>query len=592
MFANVYAQSMPEYILNEVVVTGVRTPTLFKNINRDITVITADDIQSMQGASLQEVLNHTVGIEVRPRGPNDIQADLSIRGGSFEQNIILIDGIRLTDPQTGHHLMNLPVQITDIERIEILHGHGSRLYGANAVGGVINIITRKPEDSSVKFRGEGGQYGYWEGSTSLAFPLLSSSTFLSLSRGESDGYIDASEFKNTVVRGGLRIPLSEGELGFLYGYTDKIFGANTFYSDQFPNEWEHTTTTLTAIRGKMGYNSVQLSTNLSLRRNEDDFVLDNDDPNWYRNKHTTEVYSLEIIASIPLNSGMFSLGSELTTETIESSNLGNHDRDRIGVSFEHQFDLSRRFDLVWGSSIYNHSESGITISPGIDIGMQVRPEWKLYSSIGSSYREPTFTELYYDSPANKGNPDLAPEKNLSTELGSIFFGTGYKIKTAVFHRVGADQIDWVRRLNTDPWQVQNIKELITDGFEIGLDFFALEQISHSVIPRFNIGYQWLNISRDFGNYESKYSLSNSRHLFTVNIYNRLPFGLRQNWNLRYKDRMDFENYTVIDTGIQRDLGFLNLYLRVTNLFDRTYSEIASVQMPGRWIKGGFNYKLK
>ncbi len=586
IISSVNAQIIPVVIRDEVVVTASRIPTYFEQTNRSIFVLSRSDIEMIPVTSVQELLEYSAGVDIQPRGPNGVQADINMRGSSFEQTLILVDGIKVSDPQTGHHNMNIPLSVPDIERIEIMKGHGSRLYGPNALGGVINIITRKEKSKSTNISLTGGEFGLFEGSLSVSYPLLNSAQRLTMSHDRGDGYQKASEFDVTSISYGSTVPIGTGDLNISAGYQDKEFGASTFYSDQYPNEWEHTTAFFSTIKGDFSIGQASFFPVVHYRKHKDDFVLDNDRPDWVRSDHTTDVYGAEFLSTFTTNLGNFSIGGEVNNEKIESNGLGNHERNKFGIFTEHQLELTDRIGLTWGAFAYKYSDWKWQLWPGVDIGYQMNPHVKFYSTFGGSFRTPSYTELYTDNSANRGNPDLGSEKAYSYEAGSVITGTGYRSTFTLFHREGHDLIDWVRADPTEPWTSMNITDLNTSGIEIGFEMFLTSYFARSPVKRLMLSYSWIESDKDITEYESKYVMKHLRHQALMNIDHVLPFGIKQNWRISYKDRANADDYLVVDTQISRKFNSVELDLSATNIFDTDYKEIGSVVMPGRWIKMG------
>jgi len=147
--------------LEPVVVTATKTERAPEDVTQSVTVITADEIKKSGATTPSEAVRKTVGMTVNEYGPRGANSNLSVRGSTSAQVLVLLDGKRLNSPRTGgYNLSDLPVSLDDIERIEIVRGSSSALYGADAVGGVINIITKKPDKLAFGLNAEIGSYGY------------------------------------------------------------------------------------------------------------------------------------------------------------------------------------------------------------------------------------------------------------------------------------------------------------------------------------------------------------------------------------------------------------------------------------------------
>ena len=158
-----------QYELEEVSVTGTRVPTALGQAARMVTVLDRDDIAAAPSQSVNDLLKYAVGIDVRQRGDMGVQTDISIRGGTFDQISILLNGINICDPQTGHNAADFPVDISEIERIEVLEGPAGRVYGTSSLVGAINIVTRIDAQSGMELHAEGGSYGFFHGGGHASF---------------------------------------------------------------------------------------------------------------------------------------------------------------------------------------------------------------------------------------------------------------------------------------------------------------------------------------------------------------------------------------------------------------------------------------
>ena len=581
-----YGQREPIHELDEIVVTAGRMPTAFSDLARSVTVIGYDDIQNAPVHSVQGVLEYAIGVDIRQRGPLGVQADVRIRGGTFEQVLILIDGVKASDPQTGHHNLNLPLTLDDIERIEILKGQGARLYGPNALDGVINIITRKGKEKRAHLNVTVGDYGLSEERVSLSYPLGVFGHRLSLSRRASTGYRENTDFDILVVSYGTSVRVDSGEGALYLGYVDKEFGANSFYSDDFPDQWEHIEAGFLHAVADLKVHRFSFSPRLYWRRHKDDFILDRERPQWYRNRHTTDVYGVEFQLTVPSKLGFATFGGEAGQEKIESTNLGNRSRTKGGFFFEYQLALGEKLTLVPGAFAYRYSGWGWEIWPGMDLGVQIAGRTRLYGSVGRSFRVPTYTELYYSSPANAGNPNTRSEEAWTYETGVSWAREILRGNLAVFRREGRDLIDWVRAERTDPWHVRNIAHVNTEGLEISVTFDPDRATGHLPLSRMHASYAFLDAHKRTEAFESKYVLDQLRHQFILNIEHNLFYSLKQGWKLRYEDRPAGESHFLLDTRISWQYRKMKLFIEATNLFDTTYRDVGSIPMPGRWIKAG------
>jgi len=590
LFSLAYAQQFPIYELEPVVVTASRVPSTFSSVARNVIVITRGEIESTHVQSVQDLLEYASGVDLRQRGPHGVQADVSIRGCTYEQTLILIDGIKVNDPQTGHHNLDIPLQLEDVERIEILKGHGSRLYGPNALGGVINVITRTGDKKRIGLNGVTGDYGLFNAGFQLSYPFKITKHYFSISWRKSKGYIHNTDFNICNGYYHLTTKLGSGKANISIGYMDKEFGANSFYSNLFADQWEHTKTKFILTGINIRNSHITFSPRVYWKNHEDNFILDRKDPNWYKNHHEKDIYGFEFQSVLSSHLGVSAFGGELGKDRIKSNNLGNHSRNRGGFFFEHRFDPFKNLSLTFGTNAYYYSDWGWNVWPGVDLGFQFLGSLRFYSSVGRSFRVPTYTELYYDSPANKGNPDLKPEEAWTCELGLKLRERQLRLDFAIFRREGSNLIDWARPDANTYWEARNITRMNTSGLELN---FCFNHIKHRCFPfkQVKIDYTFLKSDKEIKNFESGYVLDYLKHQLILDIEYPVIFQFRQNWKLRYEERVDGKKYYLCDIQINRIFKNMELFVKVTNIFNTCYTEIRGIPMPGRWATIGIKYNL-
>ena len=587
----VIAQENPQYNLDDVViVSSSRVPLSLKDIARDVTVIEKDEIAKAPVNTIEDLLSYASGLDMRQRGANGVQGDISIRGGSFEQTLILIDGIKVTDPQTGHHNLDLPVSLSEIERVEILKGSASKLYGPNAMSGIINIITNQDEKLSGSFEATAGDFGLYNSTVAFSLPLNNFTQRVSFSRNASEGYGNGNEYDISKMSYSSSIDLPDVAIDLSARYIEKEFGAYKFYSDRFPDEWENTETILLSSTINHSIKSFNNRLRVNWRRHNDDFILDRNNPEWYRNQHTTDQYGLEMQSSIATSYGTTVVGIELAKEKLQGNSLGDHKRNRTGLFVEHSQSLSD-VTIVPGFSFYKYSDYDWEYYPGLDIGYQVNSEIRLYGSMGKSFRIPTYTELYYVSPANIGNPDLKPEESWTYEIGGKWSKEKFIFDLAYFIREGENLIDWSRVDAGDVWQVRNISELTTSGIDVEFIAFPKEIWGCKYINKIALSYSYLNADYSSGDYESKYILDHLEHQVVMKANIKFNNSINQMISGRYQRRFESDSYTIFDTRLSYKYNSLRLFIDVTNIFNQDYIEVGTIEMPGRWVKVGLNLDL-
>ncbi|MBW1958078.1 MAG: TonB-dependent receptor [Deltaproteobacteria bacterium] len=582
--------SVPYYELDPVVVTGSRIPYHLSESAYSVSVISREEIEILPADNISDVLKYINGVDVRQRGARGVQADVGIRGGSYEQTLIMVDGVNMSDPQTGHHNMDLPVNLNDIERIEIIKGPAARIYGPNAMGGVINIITRDVNSNSFGGHGGYGEYGYYDLGAQGVLSGDKVSGRLSASRRYSSGYLGGKDtdfdVKTINYKGVLKSGSNKLQLGM--GFTDKDFGAYKFYTDTFPDQREKTETFLLYGNADLIMTNMEVMPRIHWRHHKDKYKI-NINGVWNINDHRTDVLGTQVNTLITSGWGTTSIGGEAEHEDMESSSLGDHDRGRQAVFLEHRFYPSDRMTMGLGASAVHYSSWGWEYWPGADMSIELTDEFTWFSSIEKSFRVPTYTELYYVTPANKGNPDLKPEKAWTGETGLRCLIHGITADFSLFYRDSEDVIDWSRRPGETAWQATNIATVRTKGGEVGVTLYPESFFNAKWLSSVGIAYTYLDSDRHTRGMESKYILDYLRHQVNGSmVFSWLP-SLKQVIKTRYGKRMAGDSYTVVDTRLTYTLSKYEVFLEATNLFNENYIESGFTPMPDRWIMGGIKF---
>lgn len=599
--------SLDVYQLNkDIVVTANRIPTAFNDVARTVTVISNEEIQNSPAQSVPELLENVLGVDVQQRGTQGIQADISIRGAGFNQTLILINGLKLSDPQTGHHNMDLPIDLSDIDKIEILKGPGSRLYGPNAFGGVINIITKKSKSTDVTTGASFGEHDLYTSQLNLNLPAQNSYNRVTFSKSASNGYKYNTDFHN--FNFSQNSQLNYNDLTFLLssGYNEKHFGANDFYIPIFPNPYQYEETKLAFARTGIIYHKDNLT-----YKHQFYFRKHNDKYYWNKfsgdpNIHESKTMGTELSAQLNHSYGITSMGFEYIDERLESNSLGieenrnrfglfNHERKTAGFFLQHQFNWND-FILALGASLYHYSSEGWHGWPGIDISYRFSPDFKVYTSYAEGFRVPTYTNLYLSFPATAspfvrayGNPNLKNEESKNYELGYSYLHKNFQIESAVFRRYDKNLIDYVYNPLDTLYMAENFTKLSTTGFEGSLKIFKPFGGIKSIFAQ----YSYLDLDINLAGKTTIYAQTHFRQQLISGVDLSLPFlpEVTNTWKIRYEDRILTNDRTTIDTRLSWKNETLRLYLDVTNVLDEIYEDIPGIPLPGRWVKLGFEYNL-
>ena len=609
--------------LEEIVISGQSSPEIYSALSRIVNTISQADIHRMPANNLQDILEYSSALDIRQRGSHGVQADVSMRGGSFEQVLILLNGVRINDPQTGHHNLNIPVNIEEIERIEILHGPGSGIYGPNALSGAVNIITREPDGNILSGTIRGGEYGFLEINAAGGFESGPVSHRISAGNSSSAGFTGNTDFDITNIFYRSAVKTGLGSFDLQAGYLDKGFGASNFYTSLYPDQYERIKASFTNLTFQTG-SRVNYSQSLYIRRHHDRFELFRNNPaDWYNghNYHMTGTYGTHAALIIPHPAGRLHFGGEIRNESILSSVLGEKldtpkpvKNEGDALFYYHkarnQINLTAGNTLIYGRHamsagllISKTDNSGWGLYGGIDISYGISNNLTWFSSWNQSLRIPSFTDMYYRGPVQAGNPDLQPEEAVTLETGIRVPGRHWRGHVALFTRKGTNIIDWVKMDDDMMWESQNISVFNTYGIDAEIAWFRPEGMNFPV-NEIKAGYSFLDISKQSEEYISAYVLDHLRHKFVSGV--TFPFG-RGGLVLMavYQDRSgtytDFQSgrevpYTphfLVDTGLNFRINKeIILNLDISNVFNIVYNDIGNVPVPGRWIKAGASFSLK
>ncbi len=592
-FEKVLAQndSLPEMYLEDLLIEENRLKIPFTISSRSISVLEAEELETLPVQSISGALGFVPGVDVRRRGAMGVQADLSIRGGTFEQSLVLLNGIKLTDPQTGHHMLNLPLNLDNVERIVILKGPGARAFGQNAFAGAINIITRIPEDRKISIANYYGSFNSYGITASLALPDEKYGQYVSFSRDASDGYRYNTDYSinNLFYQSELKVG-ARSTLQVQGGYTDREFGANGFYASPDANEqWETIQTGLLSLSYNTRFNkAVELKARAYWRRNDDEYLFVRGQPEIYQNIHQTNVLGGEVNSTIEGKLGTSGFGMEWREEVIESTNLGDWQRSNFGVFAEHHFRLGK-FDVTPGLYVNWYSDFGWNAFPGIDAGLLVTPKTRLFASVGRSFRIPTYTDLYYEDPANLGNENLEPENAMSYEAGFRYTDSFLYLQASYFIRNSNNLIDWIKETEESRWEPRNFTGLQVSGLEFSVEADPSLLEKSSPFTHLSLSYTWIDANLDEAqNVTSRYVLENVRHQLTGRANYRFLKSFSHSVAARFLDRVTLDNYWLVDTRLTWQQNNVKLFAEVANVFDKDYTEVNLVPMPGRWFRAGLN----
>lgn len=575
--------------ISEVTINGKFLELPLKKVNENITVISKAEIQNSPAKSVEELLAQFTGFDIRKRGGNGVQADISIRGSSFEQVLILVNGIRINDSQTGHNSMSIPFDLASVEKIEVVKGPSARRFGQNAYAGVVNIITKTSSEETAIISGSGGDFGTYSLGAAANFGNEKFSNFVQVNSSNSEGYRYNTDYKINNIFYQNQYSLKNGSLKLQAGIQEKKFGANGFYSSPTAkDQYEETQASIVSLGINKNFDKFNLTSNIYWRRGQDLYLFNREKPEIYRNMHIGNNIGGEINGSYHSTLGTTGLGVTLRKEFLASNNLGHRERFITEIFAEHRFSFfQNKLNIVPGISWANYDEAGDFFYPGLDVGFDFDEHHKIYGNIAKVNRIPTFTDLYYVSKTETGNPNLAPESALSIELGYRFHHRNFNAKISGFTRNSENSIDWVKQNENDIWQAENIGKIEMKGFEV-----EIGQHFNSFLKSYSLGYTFIdNQFQQSQNLISRYVMENLKHQLVAKLENVFLGKFTNQLIYRYNERVSTGSYQILDEKLSYDFKNLNLYVLVNNITNSNYTETFGVPMPNRWFHVGFTYKV-
>ncbi|WP_038055911.1 TonB-dependent receptor plug domain-containing protein [Thermodesulfobacterium hydrogeniphilum] len=565
---NALAAMNNSYLLEEVKVTAPAKTQNLEKISQEVKIIKGKTL-SYFGPELFSAF------KLNERGAFGVQQDLSIRGSSFEENLVTIEGIRVSSPQTAHHLMNLPLEKDILESVEILPGGASAIYGPGGFGGEVNF-NLKPSSPGYKFSIGYGSYNYKDFFGKLGFSSPFSPINIIFSQQKADGFIWDRDFDIRTFN----LYTKDKRKTIFYGFQEKDFGARNFYTGKYP-EWESTKTHIFLAKKNFYGNVWFVEPAFLYRVNYDTYVLDRNNPDFYKNKHKSQVFRLNFPLRYETAPADYLLGTELSYETLDSSRLGDHLRQEVGFYLWIYPKINHKVFPSVGVRYDTISKNKDIFSYNLGLAYLLNSTLKLRSSFGFSYRIPSFTELYYDSPTVKGNSSLTPEKAYNLEAGFDYSKDILTFSGTIFYRYGKDIIDWIKTDNII--QAQNIETLKTLGFTID------GKINFTKVKPF-ISYTYLNqIAENLSS--ARYTGRYLTHNFILGVLAHLPYNMELAGELNYRKYYRSEEVYLINFKIQKTFyKHTTLCLWGKNLLDEDYEEFKGVKAIPQWI--GINIEVK
>ena len=570
-----------------------------------VRVLTREEIVAIPGAhSVADVLRAVLGVDVRRRGAGGVQADVGIRGADLNGTLVLVDGQPANDPQTNHFSFDLDVPVAAIDRIEVLAGPGSAVWGSNPIGGAVNIVTRGAALGRATVQLEGryahGTQSLDEGGTRVGVRVAEPVTLaVDWWRAESSGFRDDAEFAANQLRLSSRWDTGRGPVTLTLGYADRAFGAYGFYGTTYPDQQESTRTRTATLAGALALGGFTLTPSVFVRAHHDDYILDRTNPSFYENVQDSETATARLAATHPALGGSVGFGVEGARDAIRSNNLGDHERDRAAVftEFGRSWDPAAPGGGGWRAGLRADTIEGVgsRLSPYLGATWQATRGLNLRASYGTSFRAPTFTELYYHDPQTAGDPSLAPETAWTVDAGARLAAGPLDLDAGWYHRNATNLIDFVRTADDPVFRARNVREAVTDGIEVSASWGRGRP---SFLSALALQSAWVFVDLKAlsevagGATQGRYVLD-PLHVKTDAILGlTLPVSLGLTSRLTYLSRPSFADGVWLLSarlGWQAYQGnILELFVEGENLGNAHYEDVPGTPQPGRTARAGFN----
>jgi iron complex outermembrane receptor protein len=585
-------------------------------MGRILTVIDKTEISRSAVQSIDQLLDYVAGIDIRQRGVNTTQADISVRGGSFDQVLVLLNGVNITDPQTGHFNLDIPLNLSDVSRVEILQGSSARVLGPNAFSGAINIVTGTGDQNALKAELVAGSFNTFGQSVTSEIANKPLHTLLSLSHRSSDGYMRNTDydFTNAFVQSTLQTK-NAGKLDLQVAAQQKAFGANGFYQLAYPNQYERSKTVFTALNWLMTRNRLTYSAQTYWRRHNDRFELDYKKPAGW-NYHQADVTGAKFTVDALTSFGKTTLGAELRNEHILSNKLGEA-RDSLKVPFEESGYFTKETNRLNSSAFLNHSVSfgkiyasaglsgtytskyGLNGAGGADVAYRFNDKYRVFVSFNSAVRLPTFTDIFYLVPnVQVADPNIKPEHSQTLEAGTKLNELNWKLEATAYYRIGQNVIDWIMLPGETVWKNENLTNVNAAGVDVAAEY----RFNNSVLQKIGVAYSYLSMDKDANTFDSKYALDYLKNKVVVSLDHKVAGRLSASWKLGYFDRagsysdvnkvlQQFAPYTNLDCRLLWNDTKFDVFADANNILNAKYADYGGLPQPGINFNAGVRLKL-
>lgn len=607
--------------LEEIQVNGRRSQVVSSEISRVVTVIHRDEIEKSGVQNILDLLEFVSNVDIRQRGSYGVQSDVSIRGSSFDHVMILVNGVNMSDPQTGHLSLDLPLDPENIERVEVLEGTASRTLGPGAFAGAINIVTVSGDVQQVSVSETYGAHMLRKDHVHAGIKAGNTDHFLSFSHLRTDGYMHNTDFKiyNAYYR--TNIQWKPVKIDIQTGYQNKKFGAGGFYSARFHDQYEENSTWFACVKATGG-KRVLFTPQIYWRRKRDHFLLIRDNPQFYENFHLTDVLGGQISSSYRTDHSAASIGLDVRYENIWSNNLGNitehprhvqntdsayytrqYDRTNVALFFEYFFEY-RKLAVTSGIMVSKNSafRSAPFFFPGIDVSYRLLQNLSIFTSVNRALHVPTFTDLFYTDPQHEGNRILSANTISSFEAGMKYRTRLTLFRYAIFVNKGKNITDWLWSYQTNKFSPVDLDRFQSTGISVTLQMETPELSALSAFfSSIQMNYIYVNVNKSVSDSVSKYY--NLKHKLSIMLLQKIFKNGNLGWKISYQDRygeavayddidkayisVPYHPFWLLDVNARCSLRNVTIFVELSNVLDKKYIDAGSALQEGRNLKAGF-----
>ncbi len=593
----------PEVYYGElVVVTALKRPVPLSRLMENISVIDSREIELSGAKNAADVLKNRSIVYVKSMGDLSGMSSLKIKSASSEQVLVLLDGARLNSSLLGMaDLNNIPA--SSIERIEIVADPMSGIWGADAMGGVVNIITKRSQDKPLHVSVSAGSFGQVDSFIAASAKNGPFNYYLSYGYLKSDGWRVNSDYSG----GNLSLDINAGETASLnYSVSNSQRGNPGVPSSDTdpssastPNDRQSDLISKLLVKldpgaGKEGFPVINIS---QLEWQQKSHYADWFVPTvFYDDTYLSKISLAEVYSTISAPAGSkLTGGVEFRRNLGESSKTPNHAIDNGAVYVNGQTKEGLPAAISYGLRYDMNSSFGNVLTPKIGFIMGAGTNTTLKINLGTAFRAPTINELYWNDPSffTFGNPDLKPETSNSAGITLEQKVFGFEADFNYYYTRIRDMIKW-SQTGLMSWQPVNLDSARVEGFQLGLKREIFEGLQLSA--GWNSEVCADESTQKMITYSPRNKINAALEYSVGGFFARAAYRFVSDVYTNAANSASIPAYQTVDLGLSKKLFGAAVSLTVENLFDESYCESVGTSpvdwkergypMPGRRISAG------